>query len=213
VEAFIPGWGWVAFDPTPAAPAEAAAGAFQQARLVLDALETWWNEWVVQYDLGRQIRLARNVQGQMWQASYQTTLRWERARARLEKLWLGWKQEPKQLWPVLALLAAAAAAWGVRRLRPLWQARAAARRAAEGRGTSNDCALLFDRAVRAMHRWGFSRQPWQTPAEFAASLAGGAPNPEAFREVTTAYNLARFAGDAEAARRLPALVRRLEART
>ncbi len=57
-EAFVPDAGWVRVDATPAGPAPAGPGRVAQ---VMDALDYFWNRWVVGYDLGRQLELARRA--------------------------------------------------------------------------------------------------------------------------------------------------------
>ena len=57
-EAFLPDAGWVRVDATPAGPAPVGPGRVAQ---VMDALDYFWNRWVVGYDLGRQLELARRA--------------------------------------------------------------------------------------------------------------------------------------------------------
>jgi transglutaminase-like putative cysteine protease len=58
VEVFFPGFGWVAFDPTPAAAVTGGAAAgvsvWGRFRLVLEGVEHRWGKWILDYDLGRQ---------------------------------------------------------------------------------------------------------------------------------------------------------------
>ena len=58
-EAFLPDRGWVRVDATP--PGRAAAARRAACREIIDALDYFWNRWVVGYDLGRQLELARRA--------------------------------------------------------------------------------------------------------------------------------------------------------
>src|ERR1035437_9941888 len=58
VEAWIPGYGWTTFDPTPADSNAGGLAILTRLALYLDAAETFWQEWVVTYDLTRQGTLA-----------------------------------------------------------------------------------------------------------------------------------------------------------
>ncbi len=210
VEGYMPGFGWVSFDPTPSQPAPAQGGPFHQAWLLADALETWWNEWIVQYDLARQVQLARSVQERWYQTSYEAVAGFDRA-WRAARRWVTRMEEnPAPVLAWLALLPAAGLAlWGAlglaRRARSWLVAAAAARRARRGDATARDCALLYSRALSRAGRRGFRRHASQTPREI--SLAAGSA---LFQQITDTYNRARFGEDPEARRRLPALVRSLE---
>ena len=57
-EAFVPDKGWVRVDATPPGPPLPRAGHLSE---VMDALDYFWNRWVVGYDLGRQLELARRA--------------------------------------------------------------------------------------------------------------------------------------------------------
>jgi transglutaminase-like putative cysteine protease len=57
-EAFVSDVGWVRVDATPPGLAPARAGHLSE---VMDALDYFWNRWVVGYDLGRQLELARRA--------------------------------------------------------------------------------------------------------------------------------------------------------
>ena len=57
VEAWVPGHGWMTFDPTP--PANSPQGKpWSAMALYLDAAEMWWQRWVMDYDLDHQLYLA-----------------------------------------------------------------------------------------------------------------------------------------------------------
>ena len=51
VEAYFPGHGWIAFDPTPDASMPARTG-WSRVMLYVDAMASFWREWVVNYDAG-----------------------------------------------------------------------------------------------------------------------------------------------------------------
>src|SRR5262249_40426095 len=72
VEAYFAGHGWVTFDPTPASREPATQTLFGKLRLYLDALDITWQDWVVTYDLERQILLA----GRLGQSTRALSLRW-----------------------------------------------------------------------------------------------------------------------------------------
>jgi len=58
VEVWFPGSGWVTFDPTPAVALQMRVDR-SWWRKVTDAVDTvklWWYQWVIEYDLERQVR-------------------------------------------------------------------------------------------------------------------------------------------------------------
>src|SRR3954447_13987427 len=62
VEAWIPGRGWTTFDPTPPDPNPPGYGVLARFNLYLDAADTFWQQWVVQYDAGQQGTLADRLE-------------------------------------------------------------------------------------------------------------------------------------------------------
>src|SRR6266436_5170150 len=62
VEAYLPGRGWTAFDPTPFDPNALRPSLWAKVALYADAADTFWQEWVVSYDLGRQLVLADKME-------------------------------------------------------------------------------------------------------------------------------------------------------
>ena len=61
VEAWIPDRGWVVFDPTPARVSVGSGGWRLRIAQGIDFLRFTWYQWVVTYDLGRQLDLARRT--------------------------------------------------------------------------------------------------------------------------------------------------------
>src|SRR5271157_4766210 len=62
VEAWIPGHGWTTFDPTPPDPNRGSFALLTKLGLYLDAAGTFWQEWVVNYDISRQGTLADRLE-------------------------------------------------------------------------------------------------------------------------------------------------------
>jgi hypothetical protein len=61
VEAYFPGYGWITFDPTPAAD-DRPPSLLSRLALYWDWFQFAWSEWVVNYDFTHQITLAQNLQ-------------------------------------------------------------------------------------------------------------------------------------------------------
>ena len=62
VEAYLPRRGWATFDPTPPDPNAVQTGLGTKLAMYMDAAETFWQEWVLNYDLEHQLVLATRVQ-------------------------------------------------------------------------------------------------------------------------------------------------------
>jgi protein-glutamine gamma-glutamyltransferase len=68
VEAFLPGRGWVRYDPTPAAGPQGRSirpTLLARARLYLDAINYYWVAFVVNYDVQKQLTLFMNTRAVM----------------------------------------------------------------------------------------------------------------------------------------------------
>src|SRR5215510_3676096 len=60
VEAYFPGSGWLSFDPTPGTPRSAATG-WSRILLYVDAMASFWREWVINYDVNHQRALGEGA--------------------------------------------------------------------------------------------------------------------------------------------------------
>lgn len=204
VEAWIPGRGWVSFDPTPPVPAQQALPAWSRLSLWVDALDTFWQEWVLGYDLDRQLTLAFEVDRGRRKLNFRSAEQWWaslRASARSSR------EAATRFAPWLAAFAALAAfafllgprfsAWLAHRRRlQRWQ---------RGEGSASDAALLYRRMLATLENMGHHRSPAQTPREFARSL----PEPSlaaAVENFTETYHALRYGHDSAAALRLAELL-------
>ncbi|HEY1338461.1 MAG TPA: DUF3488 and transglutaminase-like domain-containing protein, partial [Bryobacteraceae bacterium] len=208
VEAWIPGYGWATFDPTPPDPNPQRFALLTKLGLYLDAAETFWQEWVVSYDISRQGTLADRME----QGAHRLGLRWFDSLSVAGSDW----QTPIVRWiRRFGLRAAIAIAIGVW----LWilgppivrliRMRQRVGRARRGEASVGDATLLYERMLHIMKRRGYQKPAWFTPAEFAASLGVG-PLAGAVAEFTVAYNALRFGGRTEVAPRLSILLEELE---
>ncbi|MBX6363705.1 MAG: DUF3488 domain-containing protein, partial [Gemmatimonadetes bacterium] len=173
VEVWFPGFGWVPFDPTPAAAAAvggpAAATWLAPLRLAVDALEHRWGKWVLDYDLGTQLGLLQRTARLFSRPP---------ARGPSARRWL-----PSRPALLLGLVAAAAAA------------AATARRRAPTAPLSAE-ARIYRGLRRAYARAGFQAPDSVPPLAFAEALErAGAPGAADARELVSTYVRARFGGE------------------
>ena len=208
VEAYLPAGGWTPLDPTPPDAAPRRPSPLAHLGFYLDAAETFWQEWVLGYDLTRQLLLASRMES----SGRSLRARWlSGAGARLS----AWRRQAA-VWGLrwtaillaLAVLAALALALGPRLLARLRDHRRL-RKLEHGQAELSDASLLYRRMLAALKRHGYSKPPWLTPAEFAAGLPPSELG-ELARRFTAAYNYLRFGGRKEALPLLLELLGRLE---
>jgi transglutaminase-like putative cysteine protease len=173
VEAFMPGAGWVTFDPTPRAMVDTRSSQ-RPTLLYLDSLRLQWHRYVVNWTLRDQIRAVQSVQFRLagfrkWSAGLNAE-----TRARLGRT------------GSLALVGAIAlvGAWAA------WRHRRGGFGAGRGRTPA-----FYRRALQAAARRGLRPTASETAREFSGRVAGLGPAPgSAFTRVTALYERARFGG-------------------
>ncbi len=208
VEAYLPASGWTTFDPTPPDPSPRRLSALSRLGFYLDAAETFWQDWVLSYDLTRQLALASRVGqssrtfGERWLTAFGSGLgRWRRL-----------AEEGLRRYGVMApalLAAAGVLALAVPPARRWWRTRASLRQIERGRARASDATLLYQRMLALLARRGYQKPPWLTPAEFAEALPAS-ELADAVRRFTTAYNRLRYGGRREEGAALPALLEAIE---
>ena len=172
--------------------------------MFFDAADQFWQDWVLSYDLQRQVVLAARVQ---------------ETGSRLQFGWLPdfavwWKNFTRAgsaaLGVALGILAAATLlvlSWPA--LARLWRHRRRLRRVVRGQGQASDATMLYERMLAMLARRGFKKPPWLTPSEFANVL----PQSEislVVEDLTRAYNQFRFGGRRDVAPRMLLLLEQLE---
>jgi protein-glutamine gamma-glutamyltransferase len=206
VEAFFPGYGWIAFDPTPGASMPVRTG-WNRVALYLDAMASFWRDWVVNYDAGHQQALAMGAKSdsrqllwfvrRWWRHHYKTLLdsarRTERAMAGSPLRW----GIAGGLITIALLLAGNA--------RMLWQTLARCRLAARPEKSPRRAATIwYERMTNTVARRGWRKSPTQTPEEFVR-LIDDANIRARVAKFTRHYESARFDDSVEDVRRLPQL--------
>jgi transglutaminase-like putative cysteine protease len=212
VEAYIPGEGWMEFDPTPPGAVQSPS-TWARLMLYLDATSAFWREWVVNYDLGHQFRLSQDAtrgsraivgQAQGWaHAQYARLLSW--ARERQEQIGdstVKWGERALLLFFVgLAIAAIPRLIKLVRRFRLARRPRTSPQAAA---------SIWYERMLRQTARRGWIKSPAQTPEEFVSAIG----EPQLRSKVlafTEHYETARFGKSPEEASRLPELYEEIKA--
>ncbi len=211
VEVYIPGYTWLAFDPTPPdpAPAHTRWGRFL---LYVDAAREFWREWIINYDFSRQQTLT-NAAVDRGRGAFENARGW--LRQRYEGL-LAWMRrvlergsENPRPWAAYTFGALVGSVLLIN-LRRIWRAlrRFGLARKPE-RAPQAAASIWYVRLTHWLARRGWPKSPVQTPQEFAASIDDPVlAVPVA--EFTQHYERARFGDSAEDARLLPELFRRLK---
>jgi transglutaminase-like putative cysteine protease len=206
VEAYFPGQGWVSFDPTPGGAYRTRRG-WGRVMLYVDAIQSFWREWVINYDVSHQVVLG--------QAAIHSSRRWllrsrkwrrqqyEALLSRFRRLHSAAIDSPWR-WSgaaaasvILLLLVGNARRLGaaLRRHRLAGHPEKAPQLAA---------GIWYERMTRRLERNGWRKSPGQTPTEFLAGI-----DDEKVREwvarFTHSYEWARYGGSTADAQALPGL--------
>jgi hypothetical protein len=171
-------------------------------RRMLDTLRLQWFKWVIEYDLGRQLGLFRDMGNLLGLGSDNDGER--RASAKKLSAWLSANRR--------ALLVGGGAALALLAALLLWRRRRGATAGPDARrGPDHPVVAEYTRAARALAGRGFPRRVASTPREHARELAArSAPGAGAYASLTELYYQARYAGaevDLARARALGAEVR------
>jgi protein-glutamine gamma-glutamyltransferase len=208
VEAYFQGRGWITLDPTPPSADQPSASLWARFGFYLDAADTFWQEWVLNYNLDRQLTLASRVEdsgrsfGAEWVDSVRTSaLRWRAAA-------VAWAR--RYGLAAFAVMLLALAVWlAGPPLWAWWRTRSRVRQVQRGTACPRDATLVYLRMLRLLKRRGFEKPAWVTPSEFARMLPAS-PAAALVASFTAAYNGLRFGSDPTAAQRMMALLEQIE---
>ncbi len=175
VEAYIGGAGWVRVDATPAAN---AGSHMSRVRQVLDSIEFYWSRWIIDYDVSRQVEIARRIGGQGSRSSNRLDLDEAKRYAK---------------WGVGAAVGIGLVILGWRRLRSRWRLPGDTSRGRRRRRSGPAVFRLYDNTLARLSRRGFTRETGETPREFAGRhRAAALPGTEVLARLTELYVAARF---------------------
>jgi transglutaminase-like putative cysteine protease len=204
VEAWLPNRGWVTFDPTPPDPHAPPLSAWTRLGFYSDAVDVFWQDWVLNYNLDRQLQLASRV----GESSRRIGFNWGDG-----PQWWSARNWNRMRDAGFALFGALCLGFLAKYLRGdgrrWWSARRRMREVQRGRAEAGDATLLYQRMLKVLRRRGIEKPAWLTPCEFARVV----DEPELsmlVEDFTTAYNELRFGRNTDAARRIFVLLERLE---
>jgi transglutaminase-like putative cysteine protease len=214
VEAYFPGYGWQTFDPTPGGAANTPQG-WARVGLYVDAMASFWRDWIVSYDSSHQ-----HVLGQA--AISGTRGLWEgirtRARDRYDSM-LKWARQSQNRverapgrWTVFGLAIAAGFLFVAnlgKIIRWLHEKRLSAH---PEHAPEQAAAMWYERMARSLARQGVKKSSSQTPEEFVRKIHDARLR-EPVAHFTEVYESARFGNSADDARRLPELYEEVELAT
>lgn len=199
VEAYIAGQGWMTFDPTPSVPRSPTSTLLTTVGYYLDAADTFWQDWILNYDLARQFVLGAAIELGL----RDMTWLWHPGSAHLPRidpiLLTTWLPPFVIVIVAVALLAMFGRSW-LDGLRSAWQVR----RIRPDKAKPADAAILYEHMLRIMKKRGFEKPAWFTPREFAATV-----RQTTLDEFTDSYNALRYGGDAAAAERMKRILQEL----
>ena len=208
VESWLPRRGWTTLDPTPPAADQPTASLWARFGFYLDAADTFWQEWVLNYNLDRQLILATRMEdsgrtfGTEWIFSLRTGARSWHAAAEAWGRRYGLAALATVLLTLFVWLAGPRLWAGGRTFSRVRQVQ-------RGAASSQDATLIYLRLLRHLKRRGFEKPSWITPAEFAQMLPAS-PASQLVATFTTAYNGLRFGSDPAAAPQMMALLDQIE---
>lgn len=211
VEAYFPGFGWQTFDPTPAGSPGTPQG-WARAALYVDAMSSFWRDWVVSYDSSHQYVLGQSAVRQT-RGFWESAQHWARTHYVSMLRWAGRTQDrviqsPGQ-WAILGVAAVFSLLLLANLARILRWLHHLQLRSHPERSPEQAAALWYKRMARTLERRGVEKSSSQTPAEFLRKIEDARLR-RPVAHFTEAYESARFGHSAEDAGRLPELYEEVE---
>jgi hypothetical protein len=208
VEAWLPHRGWTTFDPTPADPNAFRISVWTRLGFYADAAEVFWQDWVLNYNLDRQLQLASRV----GESSRHVGLNWfDGIFPALTRSYQGTSAFMLRYGGVLfglAMVGILLQLFGRDGWR-WWKSRQRVLKVQRGEAEASDATMLYQRMLQLLRKRGIEKPAWVTPFEFARVLQE--PSIAVLVvDLTAAYNELRFGGNREAASRIVTLLERLE---
>ena len=206
VEAYIPGYQWVTFDPTPPDPRPVVT-QWSRMGLYLDAAKEFWREWVINYDFLHQRTLGTAAavgskrvafDFRQWIRRQYVMLLLKAFRMHRNLVREPWKWGSEAVGGALAicLLILSPTLWrSLRRNRVARNPQRAPQQAA---------SIWYARLTRTLARRGVRKRPSQTAQEFAQEIEDEVLRGPV-RVFTEHYERARFGESVEDAGKLPQL--------
>ena len=209
VEAYFPAYGWITFDPTPPGNGK-RGGFFSRLALYWDWFQFAWSEWVINYDFGHQVNLARNMQNtsRNWSDHTQRYYREKQRQAIRLLMALDRRTEasPYFLPGVLAFLIALLIYMRGRPLIGYLIARWRVRARRGGNLTASLASLEYREMLRLLEKRGWKKSPSQTALEFASAIPA-ADIAAPVTQLTALYQSARFGDHPSPVAQMSALLR------
>jgi protein-glutamine gamma-glutamyltransferase len=211
VEAYFPGYGWETFDPTPAGSGGTPQG-WARLALYVDAMSSFWREWIISYDSSHQYVLGRTAMTET-RNSWESSRLWARRRYASMLRWADRTQDhvvrAPGRWVVVGVVFACSLLLLLNLGRILRWLQHLRLRAHPERSPEQAATMWYRRMARALERRGVEKSSSQTPAEFLRKI-DDARLRGPIAHFTEAYESARFGNSAEDARRLPELCEEVE---
>jgi transglutaminase-like putative cysteine protease len=206
VEAYFPGYGWQTFDPTPAGSGGTPQG-WSRLALYIDAMSSFWRDWIVSYDTSHQYAIAQTAFSgtrSLWENArnwardhYESMLRWARhSQDRVEHSPGRWAIVGAVITLLLLLLGNLGRV--ARLLHEKWL------HAHPERSPEQAASMWYRKMARTVARRGVEKPAGQTAQEFVKKIEDTRLR-EPVARFTAVYESARFGNSTDDAQRLPEL--------
>jgi protein-glutamine gamma-glutamyltransferase len=214
VEAYFPGYGWQTFDPTPGGSTGAPRG-WARVGLYVDAMSSFWRDWIVSYDSSHQYLLGQAALGgtrSLWESAHE----WARNRYRAMLRWArqiqGRAEQDPGGWGTIGIMVAAGLLLLGNLQRIVRLTHQSWLQAHPERDPEQAATMWYQRMAQLLARSGVQRNPSQTAQELLHKIADEHLRASVAR-FTEVYESARFGNSASDVQRLAQLYQEVEAAT